>query len=327
MILAAGFGNRLKPLTNDLPKPLFPVLNRPILEHTLQFLRSHRIQEVAINLHHKPEKIINYFGDGKNFKMDLHYSREENILGTAGGIKKLQDFFKDDSFAVINSDILTDVDLNDVLKFHKEKKSKLTLVVRKTFNTDQYGSIQLDDNGRIVNFLGHSIINSKYVTQVMFTGIQIVEPDIFSRIPENKFCGTTEDIFPGMVNDGLPVYGYLHQGYWADIGTRETYIQAHVDVLDSKLILRTPSPRNHKGYLAVQPVHIGKDCRIAQDAQIGPHTVLGNNCHLKSGAVVKNSILWSGATVGNGCTVENSIIGEGVTIDQNVKDNLLTLGT
>ncbi|MEC9423444.1 MAG: nucleotidyltransferase family protein, partial [Nitrospinota bacterium] len=156
MILAAGFGNRLKPLTNDLPKPLFPVLNRPILEHTLQFLRSHRIQEVAINLHHKPEKIINYFGDGKKFKMDLHYSPEEKILGTAGGIKQLQDFFEDGSFGVINSDILTDVDLNDVLKFHKENKSKLTLVVRKTFNTDQYRSIQRDDNGRLVNFLGHS---------------------------------------------------------------------------------------------------------------------------------------------------------------------------
>ena len=323
MILAAGFGNRLKPLTNDLPKPLFPVLNRPILEHTLQFLRSHRIQEVAINLHHKPEKIINYFGDGKNFKIDLHYSREENILGTAGGIKKLQDFFKDDSFAVINSDILTDVNLNDVLKFHKEKKSKLTLVVRKTFNTDQYGSIQLDDNGRIVNFLGHSIINSKCVTQVMFTGIQIVEPDIFSRIPENKFCGTTEDIFPEMIKDGLPVYGYLHHGYWADIGTRETYIQAQADALDGRLILKTPSSGNPEGYLAAQTVHIGKGCKISQNSQVGPYAVLGDNSYLYPRAVVKNSILWPGTTIKNGCTVENSIIGAGVTINKNVKDDLL----
>ena len=107
MILAAGFGTRLKPLTNDLPKPLFPVLNTPILEHAIQFLRSYGIREIAINLHHKPEKIINYFGDGKNFKVDLHYSQEETILGTAGGIKKLQNYFKDDSFYVINSDVLS----------------------------------------------------------------------------------------------------------------------------------------------------------------------------------------------------------------------------
>ena len=327
MILAAGFGNRLKPLTNDLPKPLFPVLNRPILEHTLQFLRSHRIQEVAINLHHKPEKIINYFGDGKQFEMDLHYSLEEKILGTAGGIKKLQDFFKDDSFWVINSDILTDVDLNGALKFHKEKNSKLTLVVQQVVNTDKYGSIQRDDDGRIVNFLGHSIMNSKRVTQVMFTGIQILEPDIFSRIPENKFCGTTEDVFPEMIEDGLPVFGYVHHGYWADIGTRETYIQAQADALDGKLMLKTPSSINPEGYLVSKPVHIGKDCKIAQDAQVGPHAVLGNNCHLYSGAVVKNSILWPGTTIGNGCAVQNSIIGAGVTIKKNVKNDLLCQGS
>ena len=323
MILAAGFGTRLRPLTNVLPKPLFPILNQPILEHTLHFLKSHGIRKTAINLHYKPENITNYFGDGKRFEMDLHYSREEKILGTAGGIKKLQDFFKDDSFWVINSDILTDVDLNDALEFHKEKKSKLTLVVRQVFNTEKYRPIKLDDDGRIVNFLGHSIMNSKDVTQVMFTGIQIVEPDIFSRIPENKFYGTTEDVFPEMIKDGLPVYGYLHQGYWADIGTRETYIQAQADVLDGRLILKTPSSRNPEGYLAAQTVHIGKGCKISQNSQVGPYAVLGDNCYLYPGAVVKNSILWPSATIGEGCTVQNSIIGAGVTINKNVKDDLL----
>jgi len=323
MILAAGFGTRLRPLTNVLPKPLFPILNQPILEHTLHFLKSHGIRKTAINLHHKPENIINYFGDGKRFEMDLHYSREEKILGTAGGIKKLQDFFKDDSFWVINSDILTDVDLSDALEFHKEKKSKLTLVVRQVFNTEKYRPIKLDDDGRIVNFLGHSIMNSKDVTQVMFTGIQIVEPDIFSRIPENKFYGTTEDVFPEMIKDGLPVYGYLHHGYWADIGTRETYIQAQADALDGRLILKTPSSGNPEGYLAAQTVHIGKGCKISQNSQVGPYAVLGDNCYLYPGAVVKNSILWPGTTIKNGCTVENSIIGAGVTINKNVKDDLL----
>ena len=166
-------------------------------------------------------------------------------------------------------------------------------------------------------------MNSKHVTQVMFTGIQILEPDIFSRIPKNKFYGTTEDVFPRMIKDGLPVYGYLHNGYWADIGTRETYIQAQADALDGRLILKTPASRNPEGYLAVQPVHIGTDCKISQDSQVGPHAVLGNNCYLYPGAVVKNSILWPGTTIKNGCTVENSIIGAGVTINKNVKDDLL----
>ena len=323
MILAAGFGTRLKPLTNDLPKPLFPILNQPILEHTLQFLRSQNIQDIAINLHHKPEKIINYFGDGKKFGVNLHYSLEEKILGTAGGIKKLQSFFKDDSFYVINSDVLADINLKDVMRFHKEKKSKLTLVVRKVSNTNKYQSILRSDQGRIINFLGHSITNSKNSTQVMFTGIQILEPDIFSRIPENKFCGTTEDVFPKMIMDGLPAYGYLHKGYWIDIGTRETYIKAHADVLDGGLVLKTHPSLNPEENSTIPPVHIGKDCKITQEAKVGPNVVLGNNCYLYPGAVVKNSILWPGVKVENGCTVQNSIIGTGVTINKNVKDDLL----
>ena len=138
--------------------------------------------------------------------MNLHFSKEENILGTAGGIKKLQSFFKNETFLVINSDILADLNLNNVLKFHKEKKSKLTLVVRQDPNAEKYDSIQRIDEGRIVHFLGRSIKNSEPTTQVMFTGIQIMEPEIFARIPENKFCGTVEDVFPGMIQDELPVY-------------------------------------------------------------------------------------------------------------------------
>ena len=323
MILAAGFGTRLKPLTNNLPKPLFPILNRPILEHTINFLKSQGIQEIAINLHHKSEKIINYFGDGKKLGVNLHYSKEEKILGTAGGIKKLQKFFKNEPFYVINSDVLTDINLSDVMRFHKEKKSKLTLVVRKVSNPNKYQPILRSDQGRIESFLGHSITNSKNSTQVMFTGIQIIEPDIFSRIPENKFCGTTEDVFPKMIMDGLPVYGYLHQGYWIDIGTRETYIKIQADVLDGRLILKIPPSMKPGEHLIAPPVHIGKDCRITQEAQIGPNAVLGKNCYLHKGAVVKNSILWPGVTVNTGCTIENSVIGMGTVITKNVKDDLL----
>ena len=314
LILAAGFGTRLKPLTNDIPKPMFPVLNRPILEHALNFLSSQGIKEIAINLHHQPEGIIDYFGNGKNFNVKLHFSKEENILGTAGGIKKLELFFKDDTFLVINSDILADVNLKDVLKFHQEKKSKLTLVVRQDSNTEKYDSIQRVEEGRIVNFLGHSIKNSAVTTKVMFTGIQIMEPDIFSRIPENKFCGTTEDVFPRMIQDGIPVYGFLHKGYWIDMGTRETYIQAQKDAMDEKVVLNNLYSRNPEGPLLVPPVHIGKNCEISQDAQVGPYAVIGDGCRIRPGAIVENSILWSDATIGNDSTIKNCIISSGACI-------------
>ena len=327
MILAAGFGTRLKPLTNELPKPLFPVLNRPILEHAINFLSTHGIKEIAINLHHKSEKIIDYFGNGKDFGVNLHFSKEEKILGTAGGIKKLQPFFRNETFLVINSDILADVDLNNVLNFHKEKKSELTLVVRQDPNAEKYDSIQRVDEGRIVHFLGRSIKNSEPATQVMFTGIQIMEPEIFSRIPENKFCGTVEDVFPGMIQDELPVYSFLHKGYWIDMGTSETYIQAQMDALDGKIPLKISPSTNTEGPLIVPPVHIGKGCEITQDAQVGPYTILGDRCHIRSGAVVKNSILWADVTVGRGLTVQNSILGEGITINKNVNNNSIASET
>ena len=316
MILAAGFGTRLKPLTIGLPKPMFPVLNRPLLEHTLNFLSSQGIQDIIVNVHHLPEKIIEYFGDGTDFGVRLKFSREEEILGTAGGLKRAQSFLEKDTFLVLNSDVLADINLDSFVKFHKEKNSCLTLVVRQDEEPEKYRPIHLADDCRISRFLGASIKHpSTNIQQVMFTGIQIMEPEIFSRIPANKFCGTTEDIFPTMIEKGLPVYGHLHEKYWIDMGTRETYIQAQVDALEGKLALKTSPSRNPEGPLVVPPVHIGRDCEIFNDAQVGPHAVLGDGCSLRSGAVVENSILWEGATIGSDAIIKNSIIGKSVAIE------------
>jgi NDP-sugar pyrophosphorylase family protein len=327
MILAAGFGTRLKPLTLSLPKPMFPVLNRPLLEHTLNLLSTQGIQDIIVNVHHLPNKIIEHFGDGSDFGVRLQFSREEEILGTAGGIKMAQSFLEGESFLVINSDVLADIDLNKVLSFHKEKNSCLTLVVRKDAHPEKYKPIELAEGGRITRFVDASIKEPPVTTQrVMFTGIQIMEPEIFSRIPSGKFFGTAEDVFPNMIKEELPVYGILHEKYWIDMGTRETYIQAQADALEGKLTLKTSSSRNPEGPLMVPPVHIGKDCEISNDAQIGPHVVLGDGCRIRSGAVVENSILWDGATIGSDATVQNSIIGRDVAVENGAKiiDNSLS---
>ncbi|MBT3511298.1 MAG: NDP-sugar synthase [Nitrospina sp.] len=327
MILAAGFGTRLKPLTLSLPKPMFPVLNRPLLEHTLNLLSSQGIQDIIVNVHHLPEKIIDYFGNGSDFGVRLQFSQEEEILGTAGGLKKTQSFLEEETFLVINSDVLADIDLKNVLSFHKEKKSCLTLVVRKDSQPEKYKPIELANDGRITRFVDASIKNPPTTTQrVMFTGIQIMEPEIFSRIPSEKFFGTAEDVFPKMIEEGLPVFGTLHEKYWIDMGTRETYIQAQADALNGKLALKTSPSRNPEGPLVIPPVLIGKDCEISQDAQIGPHAVLGDGCRIRSGTVVENSILWDGATIGSDATVQNSIIGKEVVVENGAKvmDNSLS---
>ncbi len=323
MILAAGFGSRLKPLTLSLPKPMFPVLNRPLLEHVLNYLSSQGIQDIIVNVHHLPDKIVEYFGDGTDFGVRLQFSREEEILGTAGGLKKAQSFLEKETFLVINSDVLTDIDLDKALSFHKEKKSCLTLVVRQDADPEKYEPIELADDGRITRFVNASIKNPPATTQrVMFTGIQIMEPEIFFRIPSGKFFGTAEDVFPAMIKEGLPVYGTLHEKYWIDMGTRETYIQAQADALDGKLSLKIKTSKTPEGPLIVPPVHIGKECEIAQDSQVGPYAVLGDGCRIRTGAVVENSILWEGVTIGSRATVKNSIIGSDVSVEQdaNVTD-------
>ncbi|MFP6637633.1 MAG: NDP-sugar synthase [Nitrospinaceae bacterium] len=327
MILAAGFGTRLKPMTHNLPKPMFPVLNRPLLEHALIFLKTQGIQDIIVNVHHLPDKIVEHFGDGSKFGVRLKISHEDEILGTAGGLKKAQPFLDEEIFLVINSDVLSNIDLKQVVSFHKEKKSCLTLVVRQDAQPEKYKPIELADDGRITRFVDASIGYLPTKTQrVMFTGIQIMGPEIFSRIPEGKFFGTTEDVFPKMIEDNLPIYGYLHNEYWIDMGTRETYIQAQADALDGKLSLKALSSRNPEGPLIVPPVHIGKDCEISNDAQVGPYAVLGTGCRVRSGALVENSILWEGVTISSDATVQNSIVGAGVTLGsgKEVKDSLLS---
>ena len=315
MVLAAGFGKRLQPLTRTLPKPMFPVLGRPLLSHTFDLLQSAGIDDIAVNIHHLPNSIINYFEKENPPPFNLHFSTEERILGTAGGIKKMQGFLEDGPFITINSDIITDIDLNKVINFHKNNNSKLTLVVRQDISPEQYDSIEICKNGRIVHFIGASSMNiPENTTRVMFTGIQIMEPDIFERIPEGQFCGTTEDIFPQMIQDDVPIYGYLHEGYWNDMGNRESYLQVNTDALNKKVTLKKASTYQANSPSVIFPALVGPNCRISKDSKIGSHSVIGPNCIIESGTVIENSILWGGVTVGAGTTIRRSVIAQNKTI-------------
>ena len=315
MVLAAGFGTRLQPLTHVLPKPMFPVLGRPLLSHTFDILESANITDVAVNVHHLPDFIINYFEKQKLHDLNLHFSREEKILGTAGGIKKMEGFLEGGPFILINSDIITDIKLDKVIDFHKKNNSKLTLVVRQDISPEQYDSIEICKDGRIVHFVGASSMNIPgNTTRVMFTGIQIIEPEIFKRIPEGQFCGTTESIFPQMIKDEVPVYGYLHNGYWKDMGNRENYLQVNSDALDERVSLKGVSPNELNNPLIIPPVLVDRNCQVAENSQIGPYTVMGPNCNIKSGAIIENSILWEGVTIGAGSSIKGSVIAQNRTI-------------
>ncbi|MFQ5482217.1 MAG: sugar phosphate nucleotidyltransferase [Nitrospinaceae bacterium] len=316
MVFAAGFGARLRPLTLSLPKPLFPLLGRPVMEHLLLALAGQGIREAAVNLHHLPGLIKDHFGDGENLGLTLHYSHEPAILGTAGGLLAAQRFLGDSPFLVLNSDIVTAIDFQRLLAFHRERRAALTLVL-----CDRPGGghdpIEVDAQGRVVHLTGASSRHIPEITsRFTFTGIQVVDPLIFDRIPVGRFCGTTADVYPEMIDDGLPVHAYIHDGYWQDMGTLHQYLQVHKDLLDGKFNLPSALPAAaFPEDQTTAPVWLGTDCRVAPGARIGPYAVLGKGCVLEADCVVENAVLWDHVHVGRGASIRQSVVAQGVRVE------------
>jgi len=307
MVLAAGFGSRLRPLSYEQPKPLFPVMNRPVIEHTLALLKSVGITDVVINLHHKGNKISEFLEDGSRYGIRLHYSKEDPILGSAGGIKAAQKFLDGDAFIVINSDVVTDIDLKELIHFHREKNSCLTLVLKPKQPSGQSDPIAIDDNNRVTHF---SPEVPDMMRKFIFTGIQVMEPTIFNSIPPNIFIGTTDKFFPKMVEEKQPVFAFVHKGYWSDIGNRADYLQTHWDCLNGKIksmpSILTDIPTGSNIH---HPVLIGEGCTISEKAQVGPNAILGNGCRVGDNAVIKNSVCWDRGTIEENTVVSESIVG------------------
>jgi NDP-sugar pyrophosphorylase family protein len=307
MILAAGFGKRLQPITHKIPKPLFPVMNQPILEQTLRLLRSHDISEIIANVHHLPSAISDHFGTA------IHYSHEKEILGTAGGIKQAQDFLSNGPFLVVNGDILTSINLTEAMEFHKNRKALVTLIVRQDPNPKKYPTIEIDDAGKIVRFPKTNLPNPTVPTKrVMFTGAQIIEPSVLYRIPPDIFYGTTEDVYPKILEEEFPMYGHLQESYWNDIGNREDYLKAHEDILDGRYSIENSTSEILPSNLQIkQPVFIGKNCNISQKAKVGPYVVLGDNCVIEDRVQIKNSVCWNNSHISKEGKVSNSVLGFG----------------
>lgn len=227
MILAAGLGTRLRPVTNKIPKPIIPIENRPLIEYLLLFLNRNGIKEIIINLHHLGEKIEKSLGDGSRWGMEISYSKEDIILGTGGGIKRVQAFF-DSTFLVINGDILIDLDLHGLIGFHQKKGGIATMVLRKNDNPDLYGPVKIDQDARIRQLLDRPGWLGGDLNSYMFTGIHIIEPEIFKYIPDDQYCSII-DTYIDMINRGERLYGYIMKGFWVEISTIERYRKIRKD--------------------------------------------------------------------------------------------------
>ena len=222
MVLAAGLGTRLAPLTHTTPKPLIPLNGQPLITYTLHYLKYYGITDIFINLHHLGEKIRTFLGDGSAFGVKIAYSEEPVILGTGGGIKKLENEFGPAPFLVINSDILTDFNLNSLFVFHQKKKGLAALILRDDPQADRYGAIEIDSSGRIQRILGKGCGTSNSLKKLMFTGIHLVDPKVLDDIPERVFHSIT-DTYIDLVLRQKSLFGLEMKGFWVDLGTREEY--------------------------------------------------------------------------------------------------------
>lgn len=231
MILAAGLGTRLRPLSHKIPKPMIPVLGIPMIQHTLNLLKSAGITEVMINLHHLPGDLKAYLKKQKDFK--ISFSMEKKLLGTGGGILKAKPFFGNERFFVLNSDFLSDINLEDVLSFHLEKKALVTLVMKIPASSSRYDWVSLNKEHRILQFRATEI--KPPLIKGIFTGIHILEPDIFAFFPKGKkiFC-IVRDVYMNLVERDFPIFGYPFKGAWHDLGSLDLYLKFHLKKLRAK---------------------------------------------------------------------------------------------
>ena len=238
MILAAGYGTRLRPETDSRPKPLFSIGKTNMLKNAIGYLLHHGIDEIAVNLYHLSDMIKKELESINSNKVTLHAVEETEMMGTAGGIKGAQHFLDGDDFAVVNSDVLTDLNLGGAIRYHREKKAMATLVLRENPDPAKIGTLKVDEDGRVVRFLSATSKNydPKKVTDStkMFTGVHIFSPEIFNHIPAGRPVEISGEVYPKLIESGEPVYGYDHHGYWADIGTPTAYKEAQMDVVFNK---------------------------------------------------------------------------------------------
>ena len=229
VVMAGGEGSRLRPLTSNLPKPMLPVANRPLMEHIVELLRKHGFTNIVVTVQFLSSMIRNYFGDGQDIGVSVSYSAEDIPLGTAGSVLNAGPLLSG-PFLVISGDALTDLDLSDVVRFHRDRGAAATLVLKRMHDPLEFGIVMTAEDGRIDRFLEKPTWGQVF-SDTVNTGIYVLEPEVLDLIPVGQPYDFSSELFPGMLDKGLPLYGYVLDGYWTDVGTTDAYLQAHRDVL------------------------------------------------------------------------------------------------
>ncbi len=312
MIMAAGLGTRLMPLTMYLPKPMIPLANQPLMERTVKLLAAHGIKNIMTNLHTYPQIIRDYFDDGKAWDVNISYSWENNLLGTAGGVKKCEIFF-DDTFVIVSGDALTSINLTQAIRKHKQLGALGTIIMKKAPEVSQYGVIVCDESGRIRSFQEKpKPIEAR--SDLANTGIYVFEPEIFKYIPKNSVYDFGKQLFPELLRLNAPLFGIETNEYWCDIGDIEAYKQAHWDVIENRIGYDGNCSQRIEQENGV--LLLGLNANISDHVKIFGNVVVGAGCTIGDHVSLENTIIWDNAEIGNNVKISNAIVGYNCCVNE-----------
>ena len=319
VIMAGGEGTRLRPQTSNLPKPMLPLVGRPMMEHIVSLLRRHDVTDIVVTVAFLPNAIRSYFGDGSELGVRMVYATEETPLGTAGSVRNARDEL-DERFLVISGDVLTDIDLTAVVEFHEKSGALATLALCAVDNPLEFGIVITREDGSVERFLEKPGWGQVF-SDTINTGIYVLEPEIFDLIPEGRSVDFSSEVFPAALDAGKAVFGYVADGYWEDVGTTAAYLKAHQDILDGKVEVDMTGFELRPGVWLGKgssvdpsaridgPAFIGENCTIDQDAVLGSYTTLGANVRMAERAEVRHSVIGENAYLGPSARVEGSVLG------------------
>jgi mannose-1-phosphate guanylyltransferase / phosphomannomutase len=319
VIMAGGEGTRLRPQTSNLPKPMLPLVGRPMMEHIVSLLRRHGITDIVVTVAFLPNAIRSYFGDGSELGVSMVYATEESPLGTAGSVRNAREQLTE-RFLVISGDVLTDIDLTSVIDFHEKNEALATIALCAVENPLEFGIVITRDDGTIERFLEKPGWGQVF-SDTINTGIYVLEPEIFERIPGGRSVDFSGEVFPAVLEAGEPLYGYVADGYWEDVGTTAAYLKAHEDILDGKVDVDVagfelrPGIFIGKGSTIDPSVHIespafvGENCTIDQGVALGPYATVGANTQVAERAELQRSVIGENSYLGPATRVEGAVLG------------------
>ena len=329
VVMAGGEGNRLRPLTSNQPKPMVPVVGKPCMEHILELLREHGMDDVIVTVAFLPQAIRSYFGEGETLGMQIGYSVEESPLGTAGSVR-LTAKQLDETFLVISGDALCDVDLSALVAFHKERGAAVTIGLKSVENPLEFGIVVTDEEGRVERFLEKPSWGQVF-SDTINTGIYVMEPEVLKHVPADRPYDFSKELFPYLLEMGRPIYGHVMDGYWQDIGNLDQFRQANFDALEENVRLNIPGIRIRGNVWLGEgveisdleqiegPAYIGNYCRIAPGATVGAHSVLSNSVTLRERTRTTRSVIDASTHIGRSSLIEGAVIGRSCDIRAHVR--------